>query len=108
MQRFLPIPIFIALLLGGMSLVLGLTLFQTAQTAKAREHLVLLTEQDLAMQEVSQTLRQNLTDLQSAARQYASLGERKQLRTHDGMKERNPEMATLATPVHGQRRKMWK
>lgn len=85
MQRFLPIPIFIALLLGGMSLVLGLTLFQTAQTAKAREHLVLLTEQDLAMQEVSQTLRQNLTDLQSAARQYASLGERKQLRTHENL-----------------------
>ncbi len=95
MQRFLPIPIFIALLLGGMSLVLGLTLILTAQTAKARDHLVSLTEQDLAMQEVTQTLRQNLTDLQSAARQYASLGDRDNLRRHDNLLKGFRDLRTL-------------
>ena len=104
MQRFLPIPVFIALLLGGMSLMLGLTLILTAQTTKAREYLVTLTEQDLAMQEVSQTLRQNLTDLQSAARQYASLGDRQQLRTHEtllaGFRDLRDLLSDAAVNLH--------
>ncbi|MGJ8669346.1 MAG: response regulator [Oceanococcus sp.] len=88
MQRNLPIPVLLAILLGCMGLVLTLAFVQTTSSVKSQQRLVELSEQRIAIQLVSSALRQNLFDLQSAARQYASLGEHNFLEKHDRLLSR--------------------
>ncbi len=100
MQRYLPIPLLVAILLGSMSLVLLLTIVQTSRSAAARTTIVHLGEQRLAMSGIAQVLRQNLTDLQSAARQYASQGLAGFLQEHAEQLERfRQRRDLLADPV---------
>ena len=88
MRRNFPIQLLLAILLGCMGVVTTLTLLQTTSSVRAQQRLVELSEQRIAIQLVSSALRQNLTDLQSAARQYASLGDNSFLKKHDQLLNR--------------------
>lgn len=88
MQRFLPIPLLVGIILGSASLVLLLAMVQASKNASARSALTDLVEQRLAMSRIARGLKENLTDLQRAARLYANTAEPRYLSQHEELLQR--------------------
>lgn len=99
MPRSIPILLLVALLIGSMGMVLATAIFQTGASATAREQMVLLSEQRVAMSELAQLLRRQLSEMRAAARRYASTGNPAERREHARLLETFRARQELIQPV---------
>ena len=82
MRRFMPIQLLIALILGSMALLLGMSLLQAQRSSEARLEVVELTEQRLAARRIAWNLARAVEELRREARLFASTGKTTHRQAH--------------------------